>query len=184
MRNVSRVGSTLTALVLAFAIVPASPTFAASPTTTVAHADATTAPAGWNALKAKLDSNPQLHKSVSVVAGTKTITYSSSDGLSFVLREPTAGSKGGVQPQISIGGCDWFQVCANLSHDEAELGWMTGGGYVAALVCAASLGTFCLGAMVVYGAIQDAFGKGYCSRGVRIELWPYPGAAWETACYN
>jgi hypothetical protein len=188
MRNhICKAGSTLAALVLAFAlaIVAPSTALAASPTPTVANAAATTAPPGWNALKAKLNSNPQLHKTVAVLGDTRTTTYRSPDGFNLVLREPTsAHATTGVQPQLSIGGCDWFQVCLYLSHSEAVFAVNTGGVYLAAIICTATLGVMCFGAGSLLYYVNDALSKGSCSNGVRIELYPFLGAPWETACYG
>ena len=96
-----------------------APVAAASPTT---KPDPTTsnqmARPGWESLKAQLNSNPKLTKTVSVAGGTRTFTYSTSSGAKVILREPTSGKTGGASPNLSAGGCGWFQLCLYFNHDD------------------------------------------------------------------
>jgi hypothetical protein len=158
-------------------VAAASPTKKPDPTTSNQMAR----PA-WEKLKAQLNSSPNVTKTVSVAGGTRTFTYSTSTGMKAILREPTSGKMGGVSPNLSAGGCGWFQLCLYFSHNDQI--------YLYAGLGALEIGLIALiapPAAVVAGAVV-AIAEAYVSihglcpnnRTLQIEALPVPG--WNLIC--
>jgi hypothetical protein len=170
---------------LAFPVVSPGITLAAAPQTTPIKVTAVTAPPGWAALKANLDANPNLHKSVKIVGNTRYITYAGTTGDSLVLEEPAPGTpSNAVKPDVSVSGCFWFQVCVYLTHNELEVVEAGGGTFVAGLICLYSLTLACPFAAAVVASAGVYIDKyGVCPNTFRIEVWPVPLAGWSVGCW-
>jgi len=135
-------------------------------------------------LKASFDANHDLRKTVSVSGTTRTITYTSKDGLGVVLQEPVAGApSNAVRPMLSLSGCGWFQVCIVLNHHELVVISAGGGSWEAAMICLFSAGIFCaFAAGIVAAALAVETEYGICPNGFQIEVYPIPLAPWSVGC--
>jgi hypothetical protein len=173
------------ALAVTFAVAAPGATMAASPTP--APANVMKPPAGWAALKASLNSDPNLQKTVSVSGNTRTITYASKDGAELVLQEPVAGTPANaVRPNVYLTGCGWFQECIVLNHEELTIISAFGVGGALAVLC----GTpgvnvvACPLAAAIAGAVLTTMGFGHiCPNGFKMEIFPYFGAPWNYGCW-
>lgn len=139
-------------------------------------------PAQWAALKAQLNANTNVTKTVSVLAGTRTYTYTMASGSSVVLTEPAAAAKLSVKPNIAFGGCGWFQLCLYLNRQDQYNLWGAGAVAEGIIVCAllAPLGVAgILGCAGVTAALflADAYlaNYGFCSN-LQVEVVPWVGS--------
>jgi hypothetical protein len=153
---------------------------AASPAQKVAAPTNQVPAAQWNALKASLNADKNLTVSVTVSGGTRTYTYTTQSGSTFVMTEPSGSRALAIQPKMGLGGCGWFQLCVFLNQTDQRA---LAAGLLAAegiLLCGLLSETL-IGCAIVTGVLAAAYvyidAHGICSnnRQEQVEVLPFPG---------
>jgi hypothetical protein len=78
-------------------------------------------PAYWMALKASLDKDTSLSRTVTVVGSLRLLTYTSASGISFVLAEPTGHGSLSVKPDLGVVQCAAWSFCLRLNRTDHSL---------------------------------------------------------------
>lgn len=136
------------------------------------------APAFWEQMKADLNADPNLTRTETSANGTRTLTYTSSDGFALVLSEPAEKrSTGGITPQFSVGGCGWFNVCIYLNRTDQGALAAGAAAFLAVAICVIpAVGWIGCAAVAAALAIAQHYiaTNGFCRRTLQIGLLP-PG---------
>jgi hypothetical protein len=136
-------------------------------------------PAYWMALKASLDKDTSLSRTVTVVGSLRLLTYTSASGISFVLAEPTGHGSLSVKPDLGVVQCAAWSFCLRLNRTDQGA---TASGAAAAIAAAACLipGAGWIGCVAITFAVTVAAfyiaSYGICSNQLQIELFPNPGS--------
>lgn len=134
--------------------------------------------------KAALDANTALVKTVTVSGSTLTITYTSLfSGGAIVLAEPVQRTSKGIQPQFSVVGCGWFDVCIRLDRTDQAVLAAGGAAWLAVAICAVPAVGW-ISCATVTAALTIAAGyiavNGLCRSTLQVGLLP-PGR--DFACW-
>jgi hypothetical protein len=181
--NRALVRGLLASAVLVFAMLITSVGTVSAATPTAQRAPASSGqfdPKAWASVKAALDAS-KLAKSTSLLDGVRTTKYTLADGSILSLSEPV-GSRSGISPKLSVGGCGFFRLCVWLNRGDQLI--VAAGSFAALTYIICFAGPIACGfALTVAAAVFQAINnRGYiCPNYMIVEILFSPGTI--RGCY-
>ncbi len=146
-------------------------------TLTVAPAAASTPAAPtYTSVKAALDGDHALTKTVVVLGDTRTTTYTNHTGGKISTAEPVGVRSLSVHRDLSVGGCGWFTFCVWFNRSDQFLLEAGAVGFLGAVICAIAV-PLCPFASAAAGAAGVFLSTHALCHSYLVEtLFPWPGS--------